>query len=186
MRLLVLHARGRWAGQIACALAGVSSASAAIVVFADDTGMLVPVLGPLTAASLLAFALCGADPALERITPRPWARWRLCELAVCAVAGALVVLPAVLVEGGQAEALRNLAGLGGIAALGAVVLGARLAWLSPTAWVLGAAAIGPRPDEPYAPLVWIIRSGGASWALAFAVAGALAFARFGTASTAMR
>lgn len=184
MRLLALHARGRRAGPIACGLLGVAAGCAAIAALARDTGMLVPVLGPLAAVSLLGFALGGDDPSLERTTPRRWPRWRAAELGVCVLAACLALAPALLQEGEHAAvAFRNVAGLAGLTALGAVALGARLAWLAPTAWALSGSAFGPRDERWLAPLTWPVQSGDTQAALALslalAVAGAILYTRYG-------
>ncbi len=148
MRLLALHLRGRHGGPVLLALAGVALACWLLALLAEDTGMLVAVLGPLAAVSVLGFALAGADPALERVTPTPWTRWRAAELAACAVAAAAALLPALAIaDAHEGALLRNLAGLGGLTALGVTIVGARLAWVLPSAWVFVAAAVGPRMSE---------------------------------------
>ena len=175
MRLLTLHARGRRAGPIAGGLLGVAAVTWALASLVDGTEVLVTVLGPLAMVSLLGFALAGDDPALERTTPRAWPRWRAGELAACAVAAVVALLPTLLVEHQQAGAtLRNLAGLGGLTALGAVAVGARLAWLAPTASAFTGAAIGSSSDGWLAAVTWPIQAGDAGGALALAAALALA------------
>jgi len=188
VRLLALHARGRRAGPIAAGLAGVAIACWALALLVDDTGMLVPVLGPLAAVSLAGFALGGDDPALERTTPQRWARWRGAELGVCAVVAVAVLLPALLqADQDVTAALRNLAGLGGLTALGAVVAGARLAWLAPTACAFAGAALGPRTEAWLDPLTWPVQDGDTGFALALAAAlaaaGAWLHTRYGAAAS---
>jgi len=174
MRLLSLHARGRQAGPIACGLLGVAAACWTLTLLVDEPGMLIPILGPLAAVSLLGFALGAADPALERITPRRWPRWRGAELACSAVLAALALLPALAQTDADATALlRNLAGLGGLTALGVAVLGTRLAWLAPANCAFLAAAIGPRGAAWLAPLTWPVQPSGTGYALAIAAALAL-------------
>jgi hypothetical protein len=94
--------------------------------------MLVPVLGPLAAISVLGCALGGADPALEGVTPKQWARWRAAELA----------------------------GLGGLAAIGVVSLGPRLAWIVPSAAVFAGAGVGARDEAWLEPVIWPVQEGG--------------------------
>jgi hypothetical protein len=159
VRLLVLHARGRRAGPIAGAVVAVAVACWALAAFAPDAGMVVAVAGSLALVSLLGLGLGGDDPGLERTTPRPWARWRAAELGVAAAIAA--------------AAVRNLAGLGGLAALGAVLAGPRLAWCAPAAWAFAGSAIGPRSEDWLAPLTWPVQAGNASIALALASALAL-------------
>jgi hypothetical protein len=150
--------------------------------------MLVPVLGPLAVVALVGFALGGDDPGLERTTPRPWRRWRAAELGVCAVATCVALLPTLLqADQHVTAALRNLAGLGGLTALGAVVAGARLAWLAPTVWTLAAATVGPRAEAWLGPLTWPVQPGDTGYALVLAAAlaatGAFLHARYGAAAS---
>ena len=110
--------------------------------------MLIPILAPLAAVSVLGFALGAADATLEGITPQRWTRWRAAELAVCALAAAVALLPTLAqADDHTTEALRNLAGLGGLTALGVVALGARVAWVAPTAYAFAGAAVGPRTED---------------------------------------
>ena len=76
--------------------------------------------------------------------------------------------------------LRNLAGLGGLAALGAVALGPRLAWLVPSACAFAGAATGP--EAWLAPLTWPVLAAGSglAYAAALAAAGAALLIRLGT------
>jgi hypothetical protein len=181
-RPLVLYARGRWAGQVACGLAAVATACVAIRLLTSGTEALLAVMAPLAAVSLLGFALGAADPALERATPRRRSRWRAAELGVCAVAGGVALLPALVPADAHAgAALRNLAGLGGLTALGAAAVGARRAWLVPTAWAFAGAAVGPRAESWLDPLTWPVQpeGTGVAFAVVLAVAGALVHARYG-------
>jgi hypothetical protein len=189
VRLLTLHARGRRAGPIAGGLLGVATACWMVAALVQETGMLVAVLGPLAAVSLLGFALGGDDPALERTMPQCWPRWRAAELSVCALAACLALVPTLLQADQHATvALRNLSGLAGLTALGAVALGARLAWLAPTAWAMSGSAFGPRPESWLAPLTWPVQSGDTESAYilpaALAVTGAFLYSRYGPPTTA--
>jgi hypothetical protein len=182
VRLVALHARARCALGVAVALIAVGAACRALAPSAE--GLLVAILGPLAAVSLAAFTLAGADPALERTTPRPWPRWRAAELAAGALAAVLVLLPALLFPGEQpGEALRNGGGFGGLAALGAVTAGARLAWVLPSACAFAGAAIGARTEDWLLPLTWPAQPGGdraaLTIALLLALVGAAAHARRG-------
>jgi hypothetical protein len=150
----------------------------------QDTGMLIPILAPLAAVSVLGFALGAADPTLEGITPQRWTRWRAAELAVCALAAAVALLPTLAqADDHMTEALRNLAGLGGLTALGVVSLGARLAWVAPTTYALAGAAVGPRTEEWLTPLTWPMQAGdtGLAFAAELALTGAILYARYGAA-----
>jgi hypothetical protein len=173
VRLLVLHARGRRAGPIAGAVVAVAVACWALAAFVPDAGMVVAVAGSLALVSLLGLGLGGDDPGLERTTPRPWARWRAVELGVAAAIAAAALLPALLTLDEHAgAALRNLAGLGGLAALGAVLTGPRLAWCAPAALAFAGSAIGARSEDWLVALTWPVQAGDAPAALA--LAGALA------------
>lgn len=183
MRLVALHARGRQAGSIACGLLAVAAACVAILLLTDEAGMLVAVLGPLAAVSILGFALGAADPALERTTPRRWPRWRAAELGVCTAVAGVALLPTLLLADEYAgAALRNLGGLGGLTALGVAALGARLAWLAPTACTFAGAAAGPGAASWLDPLTWPVQPGdiGIAFAAALAITGALVHARYGS------
>jgi hypothetical protein len=149
--------------------------------------MLLAVLGPLAAVSVLGFALGAADTTLEGITPRRWTRWRAAEVTVCALAAVVALLPTLAEADDHAtEALRNLAGLGGLTALGVVALGARLAWVAPTAYAFAGAAVGPRTEEWLVPLTWPVQPGDAGYALlvaaALALTGAVVHIRHGAAT----
>ena len=175
MRLLTLHVRGRRGGPIAGALLGVASAGWVIAAYVPDAGMLVAVLAPLAAVSVIGFALGGDDPTLEGTTPQWWERWRAIELAVCAGFAVAAVAPTLLEADQHAPAiLRNLAGFGGLTALGATVLGARLAWVAPAASALLGGAVGPRGEHWLAPLTWPGLAGDSDSALTLAAALAVA------------
>jgi hypothetical protein len=181
VRLLTLHARGRRAGPIACGILGVAAVSWALASLFGDSGLLVTVLGPLAMVSLLGFALAGDDPALERTTPQDWPRWRAAEITACAIAAVVALLPTLVEADQQAGAtLRNLTGLGGLTALGAVVVGARLAWLAPSASAFAGAAVGSSSDGWLTALTWPARAGEADGALAVAAVLALAGASLHT------
>ena len=180
--LLVLHARGRHGAAIAGGLLGVGAVTTALGLAVEDAHAPLAVLAPLVVVSLLAFTLAGADPVLERVTSWPWPRWRASELVVAGAIATLALLP-VLLTGDAQAVLRNAAGLGGLAALGAAAVGARLAWLVPSTWAFAAAAVGPDVAGWLAPSVWLVRPVGEGAAVAvaatLAVAGAIAHARLG-------
>ncbi|MER7006739.1 sigma factor [Dactylosporangium sp. NPDC000555] len=98
-------------------------------------------------AVLLAPTLAGADDELERGTALPWRRWRLGHLllAAAAIGGplALTGLRAPEVFGAYAL-LRNTLGCVGLVALGATLLGARLAWLPVFGYVCAVYGAAPR------------------------------------------
>lgn len=109
----------------------------------------VPVVAfaPLIAALLLGPTLTGADEELERATPLPWPAWRMGHVLIAAIliAGALTLIglraPAVF---GAWALLRNTIACTGLVAGGAVLLGARLAWLPAFGYVSFVYAAAPR------------------------------------------
>ncbi|MFI6761043.1 hypothetical protein ACIBF5_18095 [Micromonospora sp. NPDC050417] len=136
----------------------------------DGPASRVPVvmLAPLLAAVLLSPTLAGADEELERGTARPWRRWRLGHLllAVAGIGAALTStgLRAPEVFGAHAL-LRNTLGCVGLVALGAALLGARLAWLPAFGYVCAVYAAGPRSGDAARFWAWPLQpsSVSASW-----------------------
>ncbi|MFC4148715.1 hypothetical protein ACFO0M_20870 [Micromonospora mangrovi] len=103
-------------------------------------------LAPLLAALLLGPTLAGADEDLDRSTPLPWRVWRAGHLLaafVTATALSVAGLRAPDTYGAHALA-RNALGCIGLVAGGAVLLGARLAWLPAFGHVCAVYAAAPR------------------------------------------
>ncbi|WP_316525576.1 hypothetical protein [Kitasatospora brasiliensis] len=147
MRWLILHSRSR---QV--------PTSAAVVVLVALTlwalngpgpvelGMAVLVLTANVAAGSV--GLGGWDVALERTAAIRWAPRRAAHvLLIGAFAGAaLLTVQAAGVELAATEVVvRDSAGLAGLAALGAVLCGAQLAWTLPTGW-LAVTLLVPTPS----------------------------------------
>lgn len=160
----MLHARARG---VPVALAG-TVAVALLVLVLDDwllahaglgrpPALTVAALAALLAAVLPGAGLGGADDALERSTPLPWPRWRtghlLVVLAVAAAAFAVAGTSAVL--DGPGLVLRDTAGLLGLTALSAAVLGARLAWAPVTTYVMVTFLAGLEAGEERVVWAWV-------------------------------
>ena len=76
----------------------------------------------------------------------------------------------------------------GSTALGVVALGARLAWVAPTAYAFAGAAVGPRTEAWLTPLTWPVQAGdtGLAFAAALALTGAALHARTAPRASAPR
>jgi hypothetical protein len=137
--------------------------------------------------------LVGADPDLDRTAAIAWPPRRAAHVVV---AGAAVtgILTATALTGDpltQAGPIaRNVAGLGGLVALGAATLGAARAWLLPLTWtVLLVRYTPPFGIPPTGPaykvmLTWLVQPPGTApanvAAVLLAAAGTLAYALFST------
>jgi uncharacterized membrane protein YedE/YeeE len=143
-----------------------------------------PAIGVVLAAS----GLGGADDDLERSVP---ARWRLLRLVHASVV-ALLVAGSLALTGlwesrtfGAFELVRNAAGYVGLLAVGAVVLGARLAWAPLIGYVTLVYSTQPVPPRletawwtwPVQP--WSVTAA-ASVAGGLLLAGSAAYVRFGS------
>ncbi|MBD0691721.1 hypothetical protein [Streptomyces sp. CBMA123] len=164
MRWLVLYARSRQVPLSAAAVALVTVALWAL----DDPEPGVMYLG--TAALVLAvnvvaasIGLGGQDIVLERTAAIRWAPRRAAHvLLIGAVAG-----PALLAvqAGGVTLApagfvVRDGAGLVGLAALGAALFGAQLAWVLPTGWLAVTLLVPPPGGAVGEVLHWMVFSPG--------------------------
>ena len=154
-RLLTLHLRSRGASTFVAGvgvitlLAWAAGTWLASRPYFDGPAARVPVvaLAPLLAALLLGPTLAGADEDLERSTPLPWRAWRAGHLLVAAFVTATVLSLAGLRAPdtyGAHALVRNALGCVGLVAGGAVLLGARLAWLPAFVYVCAVYAAAPR------------------------------------------
>jgi hypothetical protein len=154
-RLLTLHLRSRGASTFVAGvgvitlLAWAAGTWLAGRPYFDGPAARVPVvaLAPLLAALLLGPTLAGADEDLERSTPLPWRVWRAGHLLVAALVTAMALSLAGLRESdtfGAHALVRNALGCIGLVASGAVLLGARLAWLPAFVYVCAVYAAAPR------------------------------------------
>ncbi|HEY4024646.1 MAG TPA: hypothetical protein VGM75_38580 [Pseudonocardiaceae bacterium] len=98
-------------------------------------GASLPPLALAVGAAVAATGLAGADEALDRTAAIDWPTRRLVHVLIIAVVVVGMFAAIQLIAGQQliplATALRDGAGLTGLAALGVTVLGAPLAWLFP-------------------------------------------------------
>ncbi|GIE30447.1 hypothetical protein Ait01nite_034920 [Actinoplanes italicus] len=144
MRYLALHLRSRRVPAALTAAAGGTVLMWSVVAaFSEtrDADLTMVVLLVLLLAASSAHTLGGPDDALERTSSRSWPPLRAAHLlAALAVILALVLVTLVTMArfGPAALVLRDAAGLIGLTALGAVVLGAARSWFLPLAWTLPA------------------------------------------------
>ncbi|GGZ29160.1 hypothetical protein GCM10010387_23090 [Streptomyces inusitatus] len=185
MRWLTLYARSRHAP---ASLAAVTAGAAAVWALVRITGggpgdprlsTLVLAMG----AAALSVGLGGQDLALDRTAGIRWMPRRAAHVLLCGVLIGSVLL-AVQTLGGQSAsagfAVRNSAGLMGLAALGAAWCGARYAWLPPFAWLSIALVVPPSADGATQVLTWMLSPSGTAagtWtALVLAVVGTAVYA----------
>ncbi|MCX2928540.1 hypothetical protein [Streptomyces sp. NEAU-W12] len=139
MRWLILYARSRQVPTSAAAVALVALAAWAFN--QDDAGPVNPGIAVLILTANVAAAsvgLGGQDAALDRTAAIRWMPRRAAHVLLAgAVAGAALL--AVQATGAKlapaALVVRDSAGLVGLAALGAVLCGARFAWTLPVGWL---------------------------------------------------
>jgi hypothetical protein len=115
------------------------------------------VLAIAAVTAVTATGLAGADPALERTAALSW--WWRRTTHVVAIGVLAVVLGVVAGPPVETEVLvRDAVGLAGLAALGATVLGAGLAWCVPMAWTVAAVGALLASNPPAAPLLtWLVQ-----------------------------
>lgn len=143
---------------------------------ADSPGLRLvqAVFAVVLVASVTATGLAGPDPALDRTAALDW-RWRRAAHVV-AVGTLAAVLGMVAGPPVPAEiVVRDAVGLAGLAALGATVLGAGLAWCLPVVWAVAAVAALMAGEPAVASLLtWPVQPPGttsatiAAWTLGLA------------------
>lgn len=157
MRLVALYARSR---QVPTAL-GIVVLAAVLVAWwaqrggADDVRQ--SVVLATAGAAVLATGLSGSDTAIERTAAIRWWLWRTGHVATIAVVGVVTTPAAVGFSVPFGTVARNAVGLAGLAALGAAVLGAHLAWSLPLGWLTAAAFALPAPGTGAAVVSWLLR-----------------------------
>jgi hypothetical protein len=145
MRPLALYLRSR---QVPVGLAVAVVAGVLLAVLVDNTAMSAP-LAIGFAVAVLGGGLGGPDPTLDRTAALAWAPRRLAHVLAIAIVGAATAAGFVPIG----MALRDAAGLAGLAAFGAAMLGRQLAWCLPVAWA-GAAAVVPAAGSVLRVLTW--------------------------------
>ncbi|GIE77398.1 hypothetical protein Aph02nite_33480 [Actinoplanes philippinensis] len=142
MRYLALHLRSRRVlAALAAACGGTVLVWSVVAAFSEvpdaDSTMVVLLVLLLVASS--AHTLGGPDDALERTGSRRWPPLRAAHLLIAFAVVTGLVLVTLLTGarfGPAALVARDAAGLLGLAALGAAVLGAARSWFVPLAWAL--------------------------------------------------
>ncbi|MEW1718185.1 hypothetical protein [Streptomyces sp. NPDC093109] len=183
MRWLTLYARSR---QVPASLAAVVISAVAVSALAGDGNPQLLLLVLAAGAMAASVGLGGQDLALDRTAAIRWAPRRAAHvlLAGAVVAGVLLTAQA-LGEPMAATAfiVRDSAGLMGLAALGAVLVGAQYAWTLPFAWLSFSFFAPPPTSVPTRVAAWMLLPPGAAagtWtALVLTVAGTAAYAAAG-------
>ncbi|MEV7776232.1 hypothetical protein [Kitasatospora sp. NPDC086791] len=185
MRWLVLHARSRQVPGSAAAIALVSLAVWALAE-SDPSNLQMAVFVLTANVAAASVGLGGWDPVLERTAAIRWVPRRAVHvLLIGLVAGlALLTVRAAGVDlAPTGVVVRDSAGLVGLAALGAVLCGARFAWTLPTGWLAFTVLVPSMTGVVGEVVSWMIFppgtsvSAGTAWALcvtgtvAYAVAG---------------
>ncbi|MEU3455841.1 hypothetical protein ABZ671_19940 [Micromonospora sp. NPDC006766] len=121
-----------------------------------DAGALIVVLTVVLMVAVLSTTLAAPDEDLERAASLRWPWWRVLHL-LAALALVLVVLLATLPTGARfgpaALVLRDAAGLLGLTAMCATVVGAARAWFLPLGWTV-VAALFPQSSTWSALATW--------------------------------
>jgi hypothetical protein len=184
-RWLILYARAR---QIPVSAAAVAVGVGVLAVLAQPDGS--PQLAAFAAAigvAALATGLSGHDLALDRTAAFGWPPRRAAHLLL----GGTFVTALLLAAGKIADplapdafVLRDVVGLGGLAAWGALLLGARAAWALPIGWTGGTLVIPPGDDHWLSDLLtWPVQPDDTTAATVTAIVlgctGLLAYSAFG-------
>ncbi len=180
----MLYARSR---QIPASLAAVVTSAVAVWALVGDKGEgpgdpRLPVLILIMGAMAASVGLSGQDLALDRTASIRWLPRRAAHVLLAgAVVGAVLI--AVQTTGDDRAAtmfvLRDSAGLMGLVALGAALLGSRYAWTLPFAWLSFAFLTPSATSAPMRVATWMLPPGTAAgtWtALVLTVAGTAAYA----------
>ena len=195
MRPLALYLRSRAAPATAAALlvCAVGLWALGLAIDHPQGRALAALLVALAATTALAPGLAGADHDLDRASAIAWPPRRAAHVIV---AGAAVVglLAATALVGeqmaGTGQIARNVAGLAGLVALGAAVLGAPQAPLLPVVWTVLVLRYAPPMGEPptrpayKVMLTWMVQPvetrAATVAAVVLAAAGTLAYAVLGS------
>jgi hypothetical protein len=114
--------------------------------------LVLAVFAVVLVTAVTATALAGPDPALDRTAALGW--WWRRGAHVAGIGGLAAVLGVVAGPSAPAEiVVRDAVGLAGLAALGATVLGAGLAWCLPVVWAVAAVSAYMSNQPAVAPLL---------------------------------
>lgn len=169
MRWLLLYVRSRQlavgAGTAIVCVAGLG------VLASDGLELVMAVFAAAAVTAVTATGLAGPDPALERTAAVDWRLRRVAHvvaIGVLAVVLGVTLGPSVTTE----LVVRNAIGLAGLAALGATVLGAGLAWCLPLTWTVVAVSALVGSNPVVAPQVtWLVQPPGTTAMVAAVVTG---------------
>ncbi|QQQ75781.1 hypothetical protein IOD16_32695 [Saccharothrix sp. 6-C] len=184
-RWVALYARSRGV-PVSAAVVAVGVAALAALAETDGSPRLAA-FGAALGVAAVSTGLDGHDRALDRTAAFGWPPRRAAHLLL---GGAFVV--ALLLAAGRVTApiapdalvVRDVVGLGGSAALGALLLGARAAWALPIGWT-GVTLVVPSFDDHWLSrlLTWPVQPAGTTSATVTAVVlgctGLLAYSWFG-------
>ena len=191
MRFLTLYLRSRRVPLALAVAAGGTALMWGIWQLASDdrdANSTVVILTVLIAAACFTHTLNGPDDELERTAAVRWPRRRAAHL-VLALGVTVALVLATLATGARFGpplfVLRDAAGVLGLIALGAALVGPARSWFVPLIWTLGV-AIFPQPTPlPAVVATWQHQPPGsrpaAITAAVFALAGLIAFAAYGPA-----
>jgi hypothetical protein len=192
MRALTLYLRSRAVPATAAVVVGCTVALWALGLAIDHPlgRALAALLITLAATTAISRGLAGPDHDLDKTAAIAWPPRRAAHIIV-AGAAVLGLLAAAALAGepmvDTGQLLRNVAGLTGLVALGAVVFGAARAPLIPVVWTL--LVLGSAPEPPTRPthkvmLTWMVQPANTRTAtvaaVTIAVAGSLAYALLGS------
>ena len=153
MRPLALYLRSRAAPASAAVLLGCAVALWALYLAIDhpEGRALATLLVALAATTAIAPGLAGAEPDLERAAAIAWPPRRAAHVLVAGTAVFGTLAATALADEQSADAVqiaRNVAGLTGLVAVGAVLLGAARAPLLPVIWTVLVLWWAPPMGEP--------------------------------------
>jgi hypothetical protein len=190
---LYLRSRGVLATAVAVSFCATGLWAIGLAVDHPQGRVLVALLVALAATTAIAPGLAGADHDLDRASAIAWPPRRAAHVTV-AGATILGLLAATALVGPQmastGQIARNVAGLTGLVAIGAVILGAARAPLVPVIWAaLVLQYAPPMGDPPTRPaykvmLTWMVQPADARTAMiaavVLAVAGTMGYAVLGS------
>ncbi|MDH6133650.1 hypothetical protein P3T37_003046 [Kitasatospora sp. MAA4] len=186
MRWLMLYARSRQVPASAAAVTLVALALWALDRGKDPVGLGIAALVLTANVAAASVGLGGQDAALDRTAAIRWMPRRAAHVLLLGAVAAAALLAVRAAGPNLAPAailVRDGAGLAGLAALGAVLCGAPLAWTLPTGWLAFTVCVPPPGGAAGQVVSWMIfppgtaAATGTAWALL--VAGTVLYAAAG-------